>query len=346
MKINKSTISKMLDIMDRFNTGEDIRKDLCEILDHEDYKVQFEFFQKHEANIGFTKEEYINFFINIRNIDPSKIASKALRYRINDLLHILDNIDYYRTILKKLDKINDAAISDAINKAKYGLPSNIDLGDVKLIFAIGVGVTGGFSYKNYTYYDLKVTVADKTIQGIINTIAHELHHRGYKIMFNNLENRELAKMMDSALVYFLSGEGCAVKYGNNVEGILTKKIYEKQEMTINRESYEYYISNFNMIYDVFKSDIKKIRDGEIKNIEELEKLYMDNYYYRDVIINGKMHKFYLKNPIAYYFGADIWGLIHDVYGRETVFELLKHPKHFFEYYNKALISKNRKDLCI
>lgn len=147
-------------------------------------------------------------------------------------------------------------------------------------------------------------------------------------------------------MYFLSGEGCAVKYGNNFEGILTKKIYGDQEMTINQKSYQYYISNFNTIYDVFKSDIKRIRSGEIKNLDELEKLFMDNYYYRDVVIGGEVHKFYLHNPIAYYFGADIWGLIHDVYGRKMVFELLMNTEYFFEYYNKALIKKNRDDLCI
>lgn len=346
MEINKSTILKMLDIMDRLNNGENVRKDLSELLDHEDYQIQFEFFQKHEANIGFTKEEYIDFFMNLRGIDENSVTSKALRYRIHDLMYIMDNVEYYRSVYKKLDKIDDLALGEALKKAKYGLPDNIDLSDVKLIFAIGIGVTGGFSYKNYTYYDLKVTVENKTIQGIVNTIAHEFHHRGYKIMFQNLDKNEMEKSKDCTLMYFFSGEGCAVKYGNNFEGVLTKKIYGSQEITKNEKSYQYYISNFNMIYDVFRTDIKKIRSGKIKNLDELEKLFMDNYYYRDVTINGEIHKFYLLNPIAYYFGADIWGLIHDVYGPKIVFELLMSPSIFFDYYNKALIKINRKDLCV
>lgn len=346
MEISKSTILKTLDIIDRFNNGENVRNDLSEILEHEDYKVQFEFFQNHEANISFTKEEYIDFFMNVRNIDPNCISSKALRYRIDDLIHIMDNVEYFQAVYKKLDNINDIALVEALNKAKFGLPDNVDLGYVKLIFAIGIGVTGGFSYKNFTFYDLKVTVENKTIQGIINTIAHELHHRGYKLLFQNLDKSEMEKSKDCTLVHFLSGEGCAVKYGNNFEGVLTKKIYESQEVTINRKSYQYYISNFNTIYDVFRSDIKKIRSGKIKNIDELEELFMANYYYRDVMIDGKINKFYLHNPIAYYFGADIWGLIHDVYGRKTVFEILTNPRQFFEYYNKALLKINRKDLYI
>ena len=106
------------------------------------------------------------------------------------------------------------------------------------------------------------------------------------------------------------------------------------------------INKMSMIYDSFRSDIKKIRSSKINNSDELEELFMDNYYYRDIIINGKIQKFYLRNPIAYYFGADIWGLIHDVYVEKTVFELLTNPIHFFEYYNKALFKINRKDFCI
>lgn len=36
MKINKNTILRMLDIMDRFNNGENIRNDLSNLLEHED----------------------------------------------------------------------------------------------------------------------------------------------------------------------------------------------------------------------------------------------------------------------------------------------------------------------
>ncbi|WP_425449308.1 hypothetical protein [Dethiothermospora halolimnae] len=163
MKINKSTVLIMLDIIDRFNNGENVRRDLSDLLDHEDYQVQFEFFQNHKANIGFTKKEYIDFFMNIRNIDHKSISSKALKYRIDDMINIMDNVEYYRAVYKKLEKVNSIAIMEALNKSKYGLPDDVDLRDVKLIFAIGIGVTGGFSYKNYTYYDLKVTVENKTL---------------------------------------------------------------------------------------------------------------------------------------------------------------------------------------
>jgi len=346
MEISKSTILRMLDIMDRFNKGENIKNDLSKLLDHEDYRIQFEFYQKHWANIGFTKEDYIEFFMNIRKIEPSNVSSKALRYRIDDLLYIMDNVNHFKEVYNKLDRIDDKAILKALNKAKYGLPDNIDLGDIKLVFAVGVGVTGGFRYKNYTYYDLKVTVENKTIQGIINTIAHEIYHIGYNKVFRNLDKNGMEKYKDSTLVHLLSQEGCAVKYGNNMEGVLTKKIYKNQESTIQHQSYQYYISNFDMIYDTFRNDIRNIRVGKTKNLHELEELFEKNYLNRDVKIDGKIHKFYLRNPLTYYLGADIWGLIHDIYGRETVFELLMNPKHFFEYYNKALLKISREDLCI
>jgi hypothetical protein len=75
-------------------------------------------------------------------------------------------------------------------------------------------------------------------------------------------------------------------------------------------------------------------------------LFMNHYFYRDVEIDGKLNENYLGQPIAYHFGADVWGIIHDTYGREKVFELLRNPSQFFKYYNEALLKINRKDLCI
>lgn len=336
----------MLDIMERFNKGEDIRIDLRVLLDHEDYKIQFGFFADHWANIGFTKEEYIEFFVNIRNIRPESVTSNALKYRINDLLHIMDNIDYYREIYYRISCINKNALQEAIRKAKLGLVEEISFSDIKLIFAIGLGVTGGFRYKKYAFFDLKNTLGSKSNQGVINTIAHELYHVGYYTLYGGADEVKQDKNKDYMLAYLLGQEGCAVKYANNVEGILTKKIYESQEQTIEQQSYDYYLFNFEKIYTRFKNDIKDIRSSDLVNYEDIEDIFIRNYLNRDVIINGELKKFYLRNPLTYYLGADIWGVIHDVFGRDMVRNLLIDPTEFFVVFNKALSIIGRDDLCI
>lgn len=73
---------------------------------------------------------------------------------------------------------------------------------------------------------------------------------------------------------------------------------------------------------------------------------MKNYFSFDVEINGILHEHYLTQPICYFIGADIWGLIHDEFGKEKVFELFDEPKDIFSVYNQSLKNIGRKDLMI
>lgn len=344
--VSNSTILPMLNIMEKFNAGHDIRQELSDLLEHEDYQIELDRYQNHPFDIGFTKEEYIDYFINIRDIDINKIASKALKYRVDDLLYILENVDYYRTVYQKVEKIDENLVFRALEKARFGLPDDIEVNDIRIIFSIGLGLSGGWIYKNNTHYDLKIVVGDKTTGGLLNTIAHECHHMGYNQIFENYHPTELDCPIDSTLILYLSGEGTAIKYCNNFEGVLTSKIYCDEAMSVIMASYNYYLSNFDIIYQIFKSDINALRSGEITDMKEFEERFTKHYFYRDVEVDGKLVENYLLQPVAYFLGADIWGLIHDTYGREKVFELLKNPRYFLKYFNEALLKINREDLCI
>lgn len=39
----------------------------------------------------------------------------------------------------------------------------------------------------------------------------------------------------------------------------------------------------------------------------------------------------------YSFGNDIWGVIHDVFGKDKVYEVFRNPDIFLEVYNDAVI---------
>ncbi len=269
-----------------------------------------------------------------------------MKYRIDDLLYILDHVDHYCKVYKEIEDFDESFVLKALEKTKFGLPDDVLLNNINIIFSIGLGLSGGWINKNYTHYDLKVVVDKKTKQGLLNTIAHECHHMGYNKIFKRYHEKELAKPIDHTLILYLSGEGTAIKYCNNFEGVLTNKIFGKEEMSINRVSYDYYRSNFDDIYHIFKSDIKSLQSGSIKNMKELENIFMDHYFYRDVEIDGKLYENYLIQPVAYHLGADVWGLIHDIYGRKKLFALLKNPRDFLTYYNQALLIINREDLYI
>lgn len=327
-EIRLSTIEPMLNIIERFNNGIEIKDDLSTLLDHEDYKIEIERYNVHQAKIGFSKEEYINFFINIRNIDKDKISSKALKYRVDDLLYIMDNVNHFKRLLKSLENFD---YSEAQKKSEYGLPDNIDLGKVIIIFSIGLGVSGGWAYGNYTHYDLRAVIDKKTEQGLINVIAHECHHVGHSKI-----PRMKSISPEAELIYYLSVEGTAVKFCNNFEGIFTSKIYPNEEMSMAQISYNYYKNNFEEIYKQFKNDIRSLAMRKAVSYD----LYIENYSYRDVTVDGKLIENYLSQPLKYQLGADIWGLVYDVFGRKVVGQCLENPELFLGFFNRALEEKN------
>lgn len=345
MQLSHQCIPIMLDIMDRHNNGEDVTRDLNQLLDHEDYVIQFEFFNNHHANIGFTKEEYINFFKNINTITPDDLSSKALSMRINDIKHIKTNTGYYRMVYNKVKAIDENHLNKAVEWVNNGLPEPIDATNIKQIVAIGLGVTGGFNYKHHCFYDLKVTCSDKSTQGILHTIAHEMYHEGFKANFSGKVDF-LQCTPAGYLAYLLSQKGLAVKHGNNFEGILTKRIRHDDEMTVNQVSYDYYIKNFTSIYSGFQNDMVMLQSINSITKEEVEDLFVKHYLYRDVMIDGQMRKFYLRNPITYHLGADIWGVIYDMYGKEKIADIMLNLDQFANVFNNALRTINKNELLI
>lgn len=54
----------------------------------------------------------------------------------------------------------------------------------------------------------------------------------------------------------------------------------------------------------------------------------------------------LKHSRNYSLGNDLWGLIHDVYGKDKVFDTIRHLDRYKEVLNSALTSIGREDLLI
>lgn len=344
--ISKETILPMLDLIDEFNQGKDVAYELTQLLEHEDYQIEIERYNAHQEGIGFTKKDYIDFFMNIKKLSSYEGASKALRYREKDLLHIINNVDYYREVYNRIADFKEDDVRKAIKKSKVGLPDKVKLDDIRIIFSIGLGVSGGWIHKNYSHYDLKVVISEKSQLGLLNTIAHECHHIGLNKYMEHIDFDSFSDNLDAVFFLYFSGEGTAVKYCNNYRGILTKKLYINEESSVNSKSYDYFISNFDVIYKNFREDIYALLTHKITCIKEVGELFSNNYFYRDVEINGNLIENYLWQPIAYFLGAEIWGLIHDIYGREKVFELLHNPREFLLHYNEGLSIVGREDLRI
>ncbi len=346
ISLSSETIEPMLNIMDKHNSGEDIKSKLSELLDYEDYRIELERYKNHPTGDRFTKDEFIEFFLNIRNVNQKSVFSKYLRLRRTDLIYIMDNLDYYRNLYTKIKKFSNEDVGKALKITHNGLPDNIRISEMKLIFSIGLGMSSGWIYKGYSQYDLKNVLDTNNDMNLYNTIAHECHHMGLSILIKDIDFSELSKNLDAYLIFLLSGEGLAIKFCNNYEGKLTSRLYTNEISDCVKKSLDYYLKNFDTIYLSLIDDIKKIRNKEYSNLAEVRKLFHSHYFYTDVEKNGEVIENYLLQPITYFLGADLWGLIFDIYGKEIMFECLKNPTQFFTFYNLALIKIGKEELQI
>lgn len=342
--ISYDTVYTMFELCKKHLEGKLDKNELESLLDHEDYQVEMERYNT-EAGPGgkFTKVEYIDYFTNLLTVDESDINSGMFRARYPKMKYFFENIDVYEEKMNLIKGITEDDIIKALERTKYGLPDEIIFEELNLIFSVGLGASEGWFYKNYAHFDIVAFL--KEFNNIPSAIAHEVHHIGLNRMSNTLDMDKIS--VEEFLYLFLAFEGLAVKYCNNGEGILTQRIYNAPaNVGIDKVTWNYLANDFENTYHNFKSQISMIRSGEIKNLNELDK-YLNDYWMNRYII----HQDIKESPLLlhsrnYFLGNEVWGLIHDVYGREKVFYLLKNLNEFPEVYNNALKHIGRYDLCI
>jgi hypothetical protein len=179
----------------------------------------------------------------------------------------------------------------------------------------------------------------------VRTIAHECHHIGFNKFFETIDTDTITP--EEYLYVFLSGEGLAIKYCNNGDGTLTKKIFNEEAFAdLDEYTIAYLKNDFKEIYKNFKKQIEMCRKREIKTLENLSVYLQDYWMTLHTPSQDKNEVPRLYQSRNYTFGCEIWGLIHDVYGKWKVFELLKNPKDFPAALNSALEKIGRADLKI
>ena len=348
MEINlrNSTIDPMLALCKKHKQGNLKREELENLLEHEDYQLELDRYNKEGGpRGGFTKEEFVDFFMNFFELNPEEIQNVRLKMRYSYLKELFDNLDYFCKQAELVKTITKGHVLKTLQYTQFGLPENIKLERLDIIFSLGLGPSGGWFYNNASQYDLIHFFKDFDRDRLLHVIAHESHHIGMGKLYGGIDEARITP--EEYLYIFLSGEGLAIKYCNNAEGVLTKKIYnDASNIAYDEYTMEYLRNDFMETFKRFKEQIEMCRNGQIKTVTELAP-YLAEYW-----MNLHTHQ-QDKNEVPklsasrnYTFGCEIWGLIYDVFGNWKVFELLNNPKEFPAAFNEALKEIGRTDLYI
>lgn len=338
--IRYSSIKDMLELCRKLKEGTIKRSEIENMLEHEDYK-----FELSRYNGRVSKKQFVDYFLQIPKLETGDIENEDLRIHHGYYKDLLDRLDFYIEKTNELKRFTRGLFESQIMIALKGLPDDIVLPDLNFIFTIGIGQSYGYAHKNGMHFDFLQLIKDKSIDDFCATISHEVHHVGMNLLHNRIDLNSLP--VEGLFYLYFTGEGLAVKYCNNAEGVLSKSIYDgPKNIGLDSFTWKYLNDDFYNTMKRFKQTVIDIRNGNIKSADELEKQISEYWMnpYIDGQCKGEIPK--LKHFRLYSFGNEIWGIIHDCFGKEKVYEALRNPKGFPAVYNAALKKLGHEEFII
>ncbi len=328
--VRNETIQRMIEIIEDLKAEKTVKKALDVLLDHPDYVMEFARYGHNVPREVFI--DYLNKFWTLCENDIDNPNLKAHHKYYLDLYH---NTEEYKDQLADVT-VEPSVIAAQAKIAKAGLPDDLGLDEVHIVFTIGIGGSFGYVHGNQVHFDYLQLVKDYDTKTFQSSLAHEMHHVGFSKL---ITPDKLSQLSLEALFYcYFSGEGLAVKYCNNAEGVLSKAIYDStKNIGLDPFSWAYLNADFDNGFQRFLTVIKQLRSGawgQEELMEELRTYWMNPY----TETQDKQETPKLKQFRLYSFGNDIWGIIHDAFGKMTVYETLENPQLFPKRYNEAVTS--------
>lgn len=277
--------------------------------------------------------------MNFEQLKAEDIQNMDLRNHHSYWLDLYENLSWYEEKVKTyFQTFNSDIVNDAYEIAIHGFPKDFNFIACKIVFTCGIGQSFGYANENGIHFDIMQLFRDWENDHFKEIIAHEIHHL---IFLENIQFDE-----NNFTHYFLQWfaiEGLAIKFTNNAEGRLSKRIHPEQPayLGLDEKSMQVLHDNFDAYYEEFKKNIYDLNRGKYKTIDGVNQLIFGYWFNLYTEEQSKNEVPRLKQPKLYFLGNELWGTIYDVYGMDELYQTLQHPDHFIEKFNQALIQINQ-----
>ncbi len=340
VRISYDSISAMLDLVRKLKQDRITIDDVVGVVCHPDYEMEFNRYGKH-----ITKEAFCDYFLTFPGLQEQDVTNPGLRAHHRYYLDLYEHLDVYERNLSRLEAITEDFFRKQVDIALNGLPDDLPLEEVNFIFTIGIGQSFGYIYETNTHFDFLQLVKDHDITAFQSTIAHEVHHVGFNTVIRQLDFDSIS--LEQLFYIYFAGEGLAVKYCNNAEGVLSKAIHPTtKNVGLDAYTWQFLGQDFETSMARFHDVVSQIREHKITTEEELLKELQQ--FWMNPYIDGqpKDKPPRLKHFRLYSFGNEIWGIIHDCFGKDKVYATLRDIKKFPDVFNQALRQLNADQYAI
>lgn len=328
--IRYKTIYDMLLLIKEINNGNEVKGKLESLLNQEDYEFEFNRYKNRVL-----REEFLDYLISMGKLKEEDINNEDIKIHHKYYLDLINNNEFYLRKLRELDRLSSKIIRDKIWDGVVGLPKELEIPDVNIIFTLGIGETFGYVNENSMHFDFLQFAKDYTLDEIYSLITKQFYNIGISMIHEEIEGYSLS--LESLFYLYFSKEGLALKYCNNAEGVISKKINEgTKNIGIDKYSWDFLNNDFKNTMFNFKNTITNIRNNKIRNREELINIIIEYWMSPYTHFPDEKGIPSLKNYRIQSFGNEIWGIIHDCFGKKEVYETMKNIEKFPDIFNRAL----------
>ncbi len=332
MKLRISSIPMMLEYLSKLNTEAADMALLKKIFDHEDYQFEMRRYGLSSA------EPLAAYFSRLKSIriedipDLNDERKSALRDKHELWLDCASDPQKYYSRYEKVKRILcEENIINLQTKLSAAFPETIAINDAELVSTLSFGPSFGYVYENALHLDLFGIGDICTMEELPYIILHEMHHLQIQKLIGSYSSFTRNFTLLDDYIFRFTGEGLAIKFCNNAEGIVSKRIDRNLNANIGIPAMRILNDHFEEHFGLFNDTVNRICRKEI-TADEIKKQFRD-YWWNPRLYESEA-AFLPQTPI-YSFGNEIFGCIFDAFGLKALFECFYHPVKAIEYFNRA-----------
>lgn len=329
MRLRTSSIPLMLEYVAKSGMGQEDPQAATDILGHEDY-----LFEARRYGLD-SREPLVSYFARFRTIAPEDIPElspdrrTALRDRhglwLDCAAHPQKYRDRYRRLMGMLTEENLQNLQDRLRAA---FPGDVYLDDIDIVSTLSFGPSFGYVHENALHLDLFGVETYCTMEELPYVILHEMHHlQTMKLVGSYHSFTEKFSALERYIFRF-TGEGMAIKFCNNAEGILSKRMNPGLDANIGIPAMAILNRHFPEHLALFQDTVRRLEGGLIseKEIDEQFRTYWWNpHLYPEESAS-------LEQTPIYSFGNELFGSIYDAFGLDVMFQCFYHPCKTLEHF--------------
>lgn len=328
MELRLTSIPPMLEYVSSLGDAPGDLAAVRRILDHPDYRFE-------ARRYGLDSLDHVaDYLSRLKVIDPSDIPDLSRDHRKNSLrdkhqlwLDCAARPEKYRD---RLERVRSLFTEDFLAEMQGRLAAMFPAGtemieEPAVISTLSFGQSFGYPHEGAIHLDLFGVERYSTMEELPGIVLHEFHHLQMLKLRDGM--RELTPL--ELYIHWFSGEGLAVKFCNNAEGVLSRRMEPEAEPNQGIPEIGTLNGHFEEHFRLFDDTIRRLAAGEM-TAEDAERQMLD-YWMNPYLYGPEM---LLQTPV-YSFGNELYGVVYDAFGLEELYRCVREPLELLRRFNEA-----------